>query len=85
MRRAVSKQRLSHWIVDAITAAYTNQVWNVLYTLGGIQQGLWLPRGLGREVCLFKIYVLQPAGLLRILSPGFTGWTFSLLPPRCCR
>ncbi len=23
--RAVSKQRLSHWIVDAITAAYTNQ------------------------------------------------------------
>ncbi len=61
------------------------KVWNVLYTLGGIQRGPWLPRGLGREVCLFRIYVLQPAGLLRILSPGFTGWTFSLLPPRCCR
>ncbi len=40
---------------------------------------------LGREVCLFEIYALQPAGLHRILSPGFTGWTFSPLPPRCCR
>ncbi len=28
---------------------------------------LLLPRGLGREVCLFEIYVLRLAGLLRIL------------------
>ncbi len=61
------------------------KVWNVLCTLGGIQQGLLLPRGLGREVCLFKIYALQLAGLPRILSPGFTSWTFSPLPPKCCR
>ncbi len=56
---------------------YEPKGWSVLYTLEDIQQGLLLPRGLGREVCLFKIYALQQAGLHRILSPGFTGWTFS--------
>ncbi len=55
---------------------YEPRFGNVLYTLGGIPQGLLLPRGLGREVCLFEIYALQPAGLHRILSPGFTSWTF---------
>ncbi len=67
------------------TVVGTSDLWNVLCTLGGIQQGLLLPRGLGREVCLFETYALQPAGLLRILSPGFTSWTFSPLPPKCCR
>ncbi len=62
----VSKQRLSHWIVDAIKAAYTSQGLNALCTLGATQQGLSPPPGHGQEVCLFRISVWQPAGLLRI-------------------
>ncbi len=74
VRRAVSKQRLSHWIVDAIMAAYTSQ---------GLECPLHLRANSTRaiassgEVCLFKIFAWQPAGLRRIPSPGFTSWTFS--------
>ncbi len=59
------------------------KVWNAPFTLGPTQQGLSPPPG-GREVCLFRIYALQLAGLLRIPSPGFTSWTFSPWPPKCC-
>ncbi len=31
----------------------------------------------GQEVCVFRIFAWQPAGLHRIPSPGFTSWTFS--------
>ncbi len=48
------------------------------------QQGLSPPSKHGREVCLFRIYALQPAGLLRIPSPGFTSWTFSPWLLKCC-
>ncbi len=61
------------------------KVWNVLCTLGTTQQGLSPPRGRGSEVCLFGIYAMQPAGLLRIPSPSFTSGTFSPLPRKCCR
>ncbi len=36
------------------------------------------------DIYMFRIYALQPAGLLRIPSPGFTSWTFSPWPPKCC-
>ncbi len=76
--RAVSKQRLSHWIVDAFTEAYASQgLENALCTSEAIQRGLSLPPRRGQEVCLFKIFAWQPAGLCRIPSPGFTSWTFS--------
>ncbi len=84
--RAVSKQRLSHWIVDAITAAYTNQGLECPLHIRGHSTRAWHGFLVGLvERYVYSRYVLQPAGLLRILSPGFTGWTFSLLPPRCCR
>ncbi len=78
------KTEASHWIVDAIKAAYTSQGWNAPFTLGSTQQGL-SPSVRGWEVCLFRIYTLQPAGLLRIPLPGFTSWTVSPLPRKCCR
>ncbi len=41
--RAVSKQSLSHWIVDAITEAYTTQgLENALCTLGAVQRVYWV-------------------------------------------
>ncbi len=51
------------------------KVWNALFTLGPTQQELSPAPGGSREVCLFRIYVLQPAGLLRTPSPGFTSCT----------
>ncbi len=53
------------------------EVWNAPCTLEPTQQGLSPPPGRGREVCLFGVYALQSAGLLRISSPGFTSWMFS--------
>ncbi len=61
------------------------KVWNARFTLGPTQQGLSPPSGRGQEVCLFRIYALQLAGLLRIPLPGFKCWTFSPWPPKCCR
>ncbi len=58
------------------------KVWHAPFTLGTTQQGLSPPPGCGREVCLFRIYTLQTAGLLRIPPPGFTSWTFSPWPPQ---
>ncbi len=75
--RAVLKQRCSHWIVDAIMAAYTSQGLECPLLIGLTQQGLSPPPGRGQEVCLFKIFAWQTAGLHRIPSPGFTSWTFS--------
>ncbi len=50
--RAVSKQSLSHWIVDAITEAYTTQgLENALCTLGAVQ------RGLSFHLSVVKMYV----------------------------
>ncbi len=50
--RAVSKQSLSHWIVDAITEAYTSQcLENALCTLGAVQRGLSL------HLSVVKMYV----------------------------
>ncbi len=78
MGRAVSKQKLFHQWVDAISAAYTSRgLGNALCTLGLTQQGLSPPPERGQEVCLFKIFAWQPAGLRRIPLPGFTSWTFS--------
>ncbi len=48
------------------------------------QQGLSPPPEHGREVCLFSIYALQAAGLLRITSSNFIGCTFSPWPLKCC-
>ncbi len=74
----MSKQRLSHQWVDAISAANTSQgLGNALCTLGLTQQGLLPPPERGQEECLFKIFAWQPAGLRRIPLPGFTSWTFS--------
>ncbi len=50
--QAVSKQNLSHWIVDAITEAYTTQgLENALCTLGAVQ------RGLSFHLSVVKMYV----------------------------
>ncbi len=50
--RAVSKQSLSHWIVDAISEAYTTQgLENALCTLGAVQ------RGLSFHLNVIKMYV----------------------------
>ncbi len=49
-------------------------VWNALCTLQPTQQGLTPPPGRGREVCLYRIYALQPAGLLRILDARTAKW-----------
>ncbi len=77
------KTEASHWIVDAITAAYTSQGLECPFHIRThsskvIASCAWL-RG------LFRIYALQPAGLLRIPLPGFTSWTVSPWPPKCCR
>ncbi len=82
--RAISKQRLSHWIIDAITAAYTSQGLECPLHIRGHSTRA-IASSWAWKVCLFEIYALQPAGLLRILSPGFTSWTFSPLLPKCCR
>ncbi len=59
------KTEASHWIVDAITAAYTSQGLECpfhirVYSTRVIASCAWL-RGM-----LFRKYALQPAGLLRI-------------------
>ncbi len=75
--RAVSKQSLSHWIVDAITEAYTTQgLENPLCTLGAVQRGLSFYLAWSRCMCIQDI-CLAASGLRRIPSPGFTSWTFS--------
>lgn len=66
----VSKQRLSHWIVDAIALAYDSQ--DVLCTIGGI--GVRLPHGHGQRVCLSKTSAQQQDGLHKTLFPGSITW-----------
>ncbi len=76
VRRAVSKQRLPTGLWTLSRLLIRARVWNAPFTLGSTQQGL-SPSVRGWEVCLFRIYALQPAGLLRIPLPGFTSWTVS--------
>ncbi len=61
------------------------KVWNALCKLEPTLHGLSPPPGRGREVCLFRIYALHTAGLLRMPSADFTSWTFSLYSPKCCQ
>ncbi len=84
VRRAISKQRLPTGLWTLSRLLIRARVRNAPFTLGSTQQGL-SPSVRGWEVCLFRIYALQPAGLLRIPLPGFTSWTVSPWPPKCCR
>ncbi len=71
------KQSLSHWIVDAITEAYTTQgLENALCTLGAVQRGLSFHLSMVK-MYVYSRYCLAAGGLRRIPSPGFTSWTFS--------
>ncbi len=65
VRRAVSKQRLPTGLWTLSRLLIRAKVWNAPFTLGSTQQGL-SPPVCGWEVCLFRKYALQPAGLLRI-------------------
>lgn len=62
--RPVTKQRLSHWVVEAIALAYSNQ-------------GLQPPEGLHAHLeWTCKKSVLQQAGPHRPPLSGFTCWMF---------
>ncbi len=65
VRRTVSKQRLPTGLWTLSRLLIRAKVWNAPFTLGSTQQGL-SPPVRGWEVCLFRKYALQPAGLLRI-------------------
>ncbi len=68
----VSKQQLSHWIVEAIALAYASK--NEAYT--PTPQEKRLRHGLGQKVCRFRIFVWQQVGLHNTLLPDFTTWRF---------
>ncbi len=78
------KTEASHWIVDAIKAAYTSQGLECpfhirVYSTRVITFCAWL-RGMSiQDICF------AAGGLLRIPLPGFTSWTVSPWPPKCCR
>ena len=76
--RAVSKQRLSHWIVDAVALAYEYQGKDCPLNIKLIRRGRLHLRGPGLEVCLYRTCVLLLAGLLRTHSPGFISWIYPL-------
>ncbi len=78
------KTEASHWIVDAITAAYTSQGLECpfhirVYSTRVIASSAWL-RGMSiREICFAAGWSSQNT------LPGFTSWTVSPWPPKCCR
>ncbi len=78
------KTEASHWIVDAITAAYTSQGLECpfhirVYSTRVIASCAWL-RGMSiQEICFAAGWSSQ-----NTLS-GFTSWTVSPWPPKCCR
>ncbi len=78
------KTEASHWIVDAITAAYTSQSLECpfhirVYSTRVIASCAWL-RGMSiQEICFAVGWSSQNT------LPGFTSWTVSPWPPKCCR
>ncbi len=78
------KTGASHWIVDAITAAYTSQGLEFpfhirVYSTRVIASCAWL-RGMSiQEICFAAGWSSQNT------LPGFTSWTVSPWPPKCCR
>ncbi len=78
------KTEASHWIVDAITAAYTSQGLECpfhirVYLTRVIAFCAWL-RGMSiQEICFAAGWSSQNT------LPGFTSWTVSPWPPKCCR
>lgn len=55
---SLSKQTLSHWIVDAIAQSYTSQGKEFLSGLRAHSTEAWHPHGHGRAECLFKTLVI---------------------------
>ncbi len=78
------KTEASHWIVDAITAAYTSQGLECpfhirVYSTRVIASCAWL-RGMSiQEICFAAGWSSQNT------LPGFTSWTVSPWPHKCCR
>ncbi len=62
---------------------FTQMVYQAVCSKHALNRGYHLLLGMV-ERCLFRVYALQPAGLLRIPLPGFTSWMFSPWPPKCC-
>ncbi len=78
------KTEASHWIVDAITAAYTSQGLECpfhirVYSTRVIASCAWLKGMSIREICFAAGWSSQNT------LPGFTSWTVSPWPPKCCR
>jgi len=67
--KALSRQRLSHWIVEAITAAGFS-----LHLMELIQPGAWQRHGPCLEEFLLMIYLLWPVGHHHKLLFGSTAW-----------
>lgn len=61
--KPVSKQRLSHWIVEAISMAF-----KFLESFEPIRPGAWLPHGPALKECQSRTYVLLLVLLLLVLS-----------------
>ncbi len=78
------KTEASHWIVDAITAAYTSQGLECpfhirVYSTRVIASCAWLRGMFIQEICFAAGWSSQNN------LPGFTSWTVSPWPPKCCR
>ncbi len=71
----VSKQRLSHWVVEAISWHIQAREWNVLLVSEPIRRGRLAPCGRGLRAVRSRIFVWRLDGLHRIPSPDFTIWT----------
>ncbi len=72
----VSKQRLSHWVVDAIALAYDTQNTNCLSGCAPTPRGASLPPGRGQGVYLWRKSARQQDGPRRTPLPGFIIWMF---------
>ncbi len=84
--QSVSKQRLSHWVVEAIDLAYSSRGMESYWSYWcpePIQQGCLPPRGRGLRAVRSKIFVWLLDGLRRISSPDCTIWMCG--PHRSCR
>lgn len=51
--------------------AYASQAETFPFKVGPIPLEAWRPRGLGQEVCLFRIFAWPQVGLLRLHLLGF--------------
>ncbi len=73
----VKKQRLSRWIVDAVTLAYSSLgLYNAPSEYEPIPQEVSPHRGRGLAVCLLQRSVWWPAGPRRPHLLGFITWTY---------